>query len=246
MVLLPPSTSRTEREGLLPDAQGSHSPDIRVSRGSPDAQHEPAAHGRGARPPAWILLARLIRPHGRRGELVAEVLTDFPERFHQRTRLFLIPPERVGTRPREVRLQNFWFLRSRIVLKFQGIDSINDAESLRHYEVAIPWEERAPLEPGSVYVSDLIGCTVFDLNQEGAEIGDIIDVDRASSSAELLVVRRRGLRMPAAEAMIPFVRDYLVRIDVASRRVEMRLPEGLLDINAPLTDEEKRETGSRG
>lgn len=192
--------------------------------------------------PPWVLLARLIRPHGRKGELVAELLTDFPDLFHRRKRLVLIPPARIGTRPREIHLENFWFLRSRIILRFQGIDSINDAEPLRHYLVAIPHAERAPLDAGSVYVGDLIGCTVVDLNQGGAVAGDIIDVDRGSSNAELLVLRRPGLRMPAAEALIPFVREYLVRIDIAARRVEMRLPEGLLDINAPITDDEKRET----
>lgn len=202
--------------------------------------------GNAERDRSWVLLARLIRPHGRNGELVAEVLTDFPERFHERKRVYLIPPPRIGTRPREIHLENFWFLRSRIILKFQGIDSINHADPLRGYEVAIPHAERAPLEPGSVYIGDLIGCTVVDLNQGGAVAGAIIDVDRGSSNTELLVLRRPGLRMPAAEALIPFVREYLVRIDMAARLVEMRLPAGLLDINAPITDEEKRETGSKG
>jgi 16S rRNA processing protein RimM len=189
----------------------------------------------------WVLVARLIRPQGRRGELIAEILTDFPERFHQRSRLFLIPPERVGTRAREMQLDNFWFLRSRIVLKFQGIDSINDAETLRGFAVAIPAEERAPLDTGSVYMSDLIGCRVVDLNRGGVEVGEIADVDRESSSTELLVVRRSG-----AELLIPFVAEYLVRVDTANRRVEMRLPEGLLEINRPMTEEEKREApGSR-
>ena len=105
-----------------------------------------------------MLVARLVRPHGRRGELVAEVLTDFPEKFHERTRLFLIPPERIGSRMREIELENFWFLRSRIVLKFAGIDSINEAEALRGFAVAIPAAERTPLEAGAFYVSDLMGA----------------------------------------------------------------------------------------
>lgn len=195
----------------------------------------------GAAPP-WVLLAKLVRPHGRRGELVAEVLTDFPERFHQRPRVFLIPPERIGTRPREVHVENFWFLRSRIILKIQGIDSINDAETVRDFAVAIPGAERAPLAAGSVYVSDLVGCRVFDLNQDEADVGEIIDVDRGSSNNDLLVLRIPGAHGTVAEALIPFVRDYLVRIDVPGRRVDMRLPGGLLEINAPLTEEEKRET----
>jgi 16S rRNA processing protein RimM len=241
MVLPQPSISRPRRETFVPAAQPSGSSDVRASGNSEEAEREPPVKS-----PAWALLARLIRPHGRKGELVAELLTDFPERFHERKRVYLIPPERVGTRPRELRLENFRFLRSRIILKFQGIDSIHEADPLRGFEVAIPHAERALLEPGSVYVSDLIGCTVCDLNQEGAEVGEIVDLDRGSSSTELLVLRRRGLRGPAAEALIPFVREYLVGIDVAARRVEMRLPEGLLEINSPMTDEEKRETGSRG
>ncbi len=121
--------------------------------------------------PKWVLVARLVRPHGRRGELVAEILTDFPERFHDRPRLVLIPPERIASRPREMELENFWFLRSRIVMKFRGVDSINEAESLRGFAVAIPLAERAPLEAGSVYVSDLTGCRIIDLNRGGGGSG---------------------------------------------------------------------------
>jgi 16S rRNA processing protein RimM len=184
-----------------------------------------------------VLVARLVRPHGRRGELIAEILTDFPERFHQRSRVFLIPTERIGSRPREVELENFWFLRSRMVLKIRGVDSINDAEALRGFAVAIPAAERAPLEPGSIYVSDLIGCRVIDLNRDTSEVGTIAEVDRDSSSTELLVVRRGN-----EELLIPFVAEYVVRVDLENRRLEMRLPEGLLEINAPMTEEEKRET----
>lgn len=201
--------------------------------------------GHAASEPAWVLVARLIRPHGRRGELIAEILTDFPERFHERTRLFLIPPERVGSRPREVVLENFWFLRSRMVMKFRGVDSINEAEALRGFEVAIPAEERAPLGAGSVYVSDLIGCRVVDLNRDGAEVGEIVDVDRDSSSTELLVVRRSDRREGDEELLVPFVTEYLVRVDAANRQVEMRLPEGLLEINAPMTEEEKQQAAKR-
>lgn len=215
--------------------------------GTPPGPFRPhgARSGASASSP-WVLLARLVRPHGRRGEIIAEILTDFPERFHERRRLFLIPPPRIGTPAREVLLENFWFLRSRLILKIQGIESINEAESLRGYEVAVPAAERAPLEEqGSVYVSDLLGCHIFDLNRDGADVGEVIDVDRGSSSTDLLVLRRPGVRGPQAEALIPFVRDYLVQVDIAARRIEMRLPEGLLDINAPVTDEEKREQHNR-
>lgn len=193
----------------------------------------------------WTVLAILVRPHGRRGELMADILTDFPERFSERRRLFLIPPARIGTAAREVLLESFWFLRNRVVLKIQGIDSINDAEALRGYQAAIPATERARLEDGSVYIGDLIGCHLVDLNQGEADLGEIVDVDRGSSNTDLLVLRRPGKRGPDAEAPIPFVQDYLIRLDVAARRIEMRLPEGLLDINAPMTEKEKREHAGR-
>lgn len=234
-----PAIAREDRENPAPAASLRGGDDLPFFNQSDSSSAHPPD---SASPHPWVLLARLIRPHGRQGGIVAEVFTDFPERFHQRSRLFLIPPERLGTRPREVLLENFWFLRSRIVFKFQGVDSINDAEALRGFDVVIPSAERAPLEPGSVYVSDLIGCRVFDLNRDGAEAGEIVDVDRASSSTELLVLHSRGASgSAAAELLIPFVRDYLVRIDLPGRRIEMRLPEGLLQINAPMREEEKRE-----
>jgi 16S rRNA processing protein RimM len=233
--------SRRPRQRAGPDTPVSSavkSPALPTPPPSAQGQADSAARAR----PAWVLVARLVRPHGRRGELIAENLTDFPERFHERTRLFLIPPERVGSRAREIELENFWFLRSRIVLKFAGIDSINEAEALRGFAVAIPAAERAPLDAGSVYVSDLIGCRVIDLNRDGAEVGEIVDVDRSSSSTELLVVRRRD-RREGGELLIPFVAEYVIRVDAANRLLEMRLPEGLLEINAPMTEEEKREAG---
>jgi 16S rRNA processing protein RimM len=232
----PPSISPNRLEHSVSETRATSAADRATRRDNSAADPaEGAVSERTA--PTWVLLARLVRPRGRHGELIAEILTDFPERFHERSRLFLIPTERVGSRPREVELENFWFLRSRLVLKIRGIDSINDAEALRGFAVAIPAAERAPLEPGSVYVSDLIGCRVIDLNRGGAEVGTIAEVDRDSSSTELLVLRRGN-----EELLIPFVAEYIVRTDVENRRLEMRLPEGLLDINAPITEEEKRQT----
>jgi 16S rRNA processing protein RimM len=208
-------------------------------------EHDQAAQSaaQSAKPSQWVLIARIVRPHGRHGELVADILTDFPERFHDRARLWLLPSTRIGTAAREVHVENFWFLRSRVVFKFRGIDSISAAEGIRGYDVAVPASERVSLESGSWYADDLIGCHVVDLNGP-AEIGEIVDIDRGSSSTDLLVVRSRSAGAPPDDVLIPFVRDYLVRVALSERRVEMRLPEGLLDINAPLTEEEKRRPGS--
>lgn len=185
----------------------------------------------------WVILARLVRPQGRIGEVLADILTDFPERFAQRKRLFLVSSEISREPVREVTLERHWLHKGRVVLKFAGVDSISDAEALRGLLVAVPVRERAELTDGSVYIGDLIGCGVFDVNA-AKPVGVVADVDR---EAGLLEVKTPG----GEEALVPFAKAYLVRMDVAGKRIEMRLPEGLLDINAPLTDEERREMSER-
>ena len=179
----------------------------------------------------WTILARLVRPQGRHGEILADVLTDFPERFADRRRLFLVSSEASHVPLREVGLENHWLHKGRIVLKFSGIHSINDADALRGLLVAIPTAERATLTDDAVYIGDLIGCDLIDLNA-AATIGVVTDVDKEAS---LLAVESRN----GDEVLIPFAKAFLVTMDLAGKRIEMRLPLGLLEINAPLTDEER-------
>jgi 16S rRNA processing protein RimM len=180
----------------------------------------------------WTILARLVRPQGRHGEILADILTDFPERFADRRRLFLVSSETSQPPVREVSLENYWLHKGRVVLKITGVDSINEADTLRGLLVAIPTSERAALTDGSVYIGDLIGCEVIDLNTSRT-VGVVTNVDREASLLEV--------KTPMGEeALVPFARAYLVTMDIAGKRIEMRLPEGLLDINAPMTYEERR------
>ena len=181
----------------------------------------------------WTILARLVRPQGRHGEILADILTDFPERFRDRKRLFLVASEASPIHAREISLENHWLHKGRIVLKFAGIDSINDADTLRGLLVAVLASERTTLTDDSVYIGDLIGCEVVDLNVGSITVGLVTDVDR---DAALLSVKTPE----GSEALIPFAKAYLVNMDLAAKRIEMRLPEGLLEINAPVTDEERR------
>lgn len=181
----------------------------------------------------WAWLARILRPQGRKGEVFAEILTDFPEKFAERRRLWLLPRDgSPSPDPHPVKLSSHWLHKGGIVLHFAGIGSISEAEELKGLVVAIPGAERAPLGEGEVFISDLIGCTLVDLaGGKPVELGEIEGVDRTAGPVPLLVVRNQA-RANAGELLIPFAKSYLRRIDLDARRVEMALPEGLLDLNA--------------
>src|SRR5260370_10420183 len=152
-------------------------------------------------PPAWIVLAHLLRPQGRKGEVLAELFTDFPERFEDQRRVFRVAPgfegEEAEDRPAEV--VAFWLPvgrnEGRVVLQFAGIDTISAAESIAGQDVLVPREERLPLDDESVYISELIGCTVYD---GSLPVGVVEDVQfamtadggrRLDDTAPLLAVR---------------------------------------------------------
>jgi 16S rRNA processing protein RimM len=183
-------------------------------------------------PEAWVWLARIRKPQGRKGEVLAEILTDFPDKFSERKRVWLLTSAgsaRESAREAEL-IGHFLHKggRTDIVLHFAGIDSIPDAEALRDQIVAIPLSERAPLGEDEAYVSDLIGCLLVDLAR-GTEqlIGSIEGVDRDAGPVDLLVVKVAG---KVEEILVPFAKAYLLRIDLEARRVEMVLPEGLIEV----------------
>jgi len=135
---------------------------------------------------------------------------------------------------RELELEEFWPHKEFLVLKFAGVDSISEAETLVGSELQVPRSQRSELQAGWSYVSDLVGCAVLD---QGREIGRIEDVQFGAGEAALLIVRDAAGRL----VEIPFAEAYLDRVDVERKQVLMKLPEGLLEVNAPLTTEEKRE-----
>jgi 16S rRNA processing protein RimM len=178
---------------------------------------------------SWVWLARIRRPQGRKGEVFADILTDFPEKFSQRRSLWLLAEDATSAAPRAMELAAFWLHKGGVVLHFAGIDSISVAETLSRLIVAVPRAERAALAEDEVYTGDLIGCTLVDV--AGAlplAVGQIEEVDRTAGPVALLVVRGA-----AGEVLVPFAKSYLRRLDLEARRVEMALPEGLADLNAP-------------
>ena len=183
-------------------------------------------------PEDWVWLAHILHTQGRKGEVYADILTDFPEKFAERKRLWLLAnTSGAGSvaLPREVDLVAHWLHKGGIVLHFSGVDSISAAETLARLIVAVPLAERAPLADDEVYVADLIGCAL--INVSGANpvaVGEIENVDRTAGPVALLVVNGA-----AGEVLVPFAKSYLRSIDLKARRVEMALPEGLIDLNLP-------------
>ena len=185
-------------------------------------------------PDSFVLLARLIRPQGRHGELIAEILTDFPQRFTDRKKVWLLSPEAASV-SREAEVEHSWLHKGRIVLKLAGVDSIDQATVLSGWQVAVPREQRVPLTDDSVYIDDLIGCRVIDEAAEATDLGPVLDIARGEAGSADLLVLRQG----KDELLIPFAKRYIVQIDLAARTLHMRLPDGLTTLNAPLTAEER-------
>jgi 16S rRNA processing protein RimM len=188
----------------------------------------------------FVLLAHLVRTQGRHGELIAEILTDFPERFSERVHVWLLPPDAKAA-PQLAEIERHWPHKGRIVLKFAGIDSISGATALSGWHVAIPREQRVPLADDAVYVADLIGCHVIDEaagsdeSDRDVDLGQVLGIERGSGGApDLLVIQHGG-----DELLIPFAKAYIVEMKLAAQVLRMRLPAGLTAINAPLTDEER-------
>lgn len=186
----------------------------------------------------WVWLALIRRPQGRRGEVFADILTDFPEKFAERRQLWLLrdtsgaggaksAAAKANPPPRKVELVGHWLHKGGIVLHLAGVDSISAAEELAGLVAAVPLAERAKLDDDEVYIGDLIGCTLVDVTgAHPAEIGKIEAVDRTAGPVALLVVRSA-----VGEVLVPFAKSYLRRVDVAARRLEMALPDGLVGLN---------------
>ena len=178
----------------------------------------------------FVTLARVVKTQGRRGEVAVEVHSDVPDRLHPGLRVFALAKD---DSRRQLQIEDAWPRKDWLVLKFRGVDSISDAESLVGSELQVPVSERAELEAGAAYVSDLVGCAVLD---HGREVGVISDVRFGAGEAPLLVVESGK-----SELEIPYAQEFLRRVDLEGKRIEMNLPDGLLDVNAPLTEEEKRQ-----
>jgi 16S rRNA processing protein RimM len=194
-------------------------------------------------PQQFVTVARILRARGNKGEVAARLLTDFPDRLKEQREVFLATS---SSAPREVTLESYWVDQNhpgQCVFHFAGVSSIDDAEKLRGFDVQIPRERRAGLPSGSYFVTDLIGCRVFELAARNAEVasspcpvaevpsllGQVRDVyfpGQNQPGTPLLAVDT-----PQGELLVPLAEDICKRIDLPARRIEVLLPDGLRDLN---------------
>jgi 16S rRNA processing protein RimM len=167
----------------------------------------------------WVAVALLGRTRGNRGEVTALPLSDKPERYQQLRKVYL---QKTGTiEARQFTVEEVWFHQGVLIFKFQGVDTISDAEPLNGSEVRIPAAERVSLDEGEYFQSDLVGCQVVE-RSSGRPLGQVTGWEEGGG-AGLLVVDSHWL--------IPFARSICVEIDPAARRITVDLPAGLKDVN---------------
>ena len=169
----------------------------------------------------FVTLARVVKPRGNRGEALARDLCEDPERFAEGREYRLVYP---SGRTETGRLENAWYHQGRLVLKFEGVDSISDAEELRGVELQIPYEELGPPPDGEFYYVDLIGCEVRDADEDRL-IGTVKAVQEPGGG--LLLEVRKGKR----ETLIPFRHEICVEVAPERKLIRVRMPEGLGDLN---------------
>lgn len=164
-----------------------------------------------------VAVARVAKPRGIKGEVMCDLLTDFPERFDGLEFVTVIMPD---ASRRELTIQDHWFQSGRVVLKFSGVDSMNDAEMLRNAEICVPEDEAVELEDDEYYDWELKGCMVETI--DGAPLGIVRELMRTGGT-DLLVVDG------AKVYLIPFAEAICVEVDIDNKLIKVDPPEGLLE-----------------
>jgi 16S rRNA processing protein RimM len=165
-----------------------------------------------------VAIAKIVKSRGLRGEVSADILTDFPERFEDLESVIALLPD--GTR-QNLRIKDFRFQKDRILLTFEKIDSIEAAENLRNSEICVPEAEAVALEEDEYFDWELAGCAVETV--EGEKIGCVKELMRTGGT-EILVVEGAE-----KEFLIPFAETICTEVDVENKLIRVDAPEGLLE-----------------
>ncbi len=162
-------------------------------------------------------IARIVKKRGVRGEVAAELLTDFPERFSSLDEVRIFN----GEKEYWEEIEKYWFHKNRVILKFRGRDRPEEVEELIGGDVQVSEDQRVSLPQDSFYHSDLIGCKVLE-NEE--VLGGVTGILETGAAGCNLVVTRADGR----EFMVPLVRKFVLKVDVGKKVIHVNLPSGLV------------------
>ena len=178
-----------------------------------------SGEGKGEEP--LVVVARAARTRGLKGEILADLLTDFPERFESISRLICVT---AGGDRKEVELESHWFHQDRVVLKLAGVDDIDSAATFVGCEFAVPESERVQLPEGQFYDWELQGCEVRTIT--GQTLGEVKEVLRTGGGVDTLVIEDDKQR----EYLVPLAETIVVGVDLEGKRIKIDPPEGLLEL----------------
>ena len=170
-----------------------------------------------------IAVGVIRKAHGVRGEASVEPWTDSVERFEELDQVTLVSPDETETR--DVRIEGTRAHGERALVKFAGIDSPEALQALQNWTVEIPADEARELGEDEYFLHDLVGLTLFD--GDGKARGEVIDVYEGGGGVLLNVKRADGKTFE-----MPFAADLCTEIDLAGKRMVVKLPEGLDDLDA--------------
>lgn len=165
-----------------------------------------------------VVIARIVKTRGLRGEVVADLLTDFPDRFDGLDSVIL---KCAGNERRTLKIEKFWFQKSRVILKFAGLDTLDAAEALRNSDVCIPESDAVELSENEFFDWQLAGCSVETITSE--KVGEVREVMRTGGTEILVVAGGKK------EFLIPFAESICLDVDIENKLIRIDPPEGLLD-----------------
>lgn len=170
-------------------------------------------------PEGWLTLATVMKPRGNKGEVLVNLLTEDIERLLEVHSVSCFVESALP--PRVFEVEEAWMHQDKAVVKLSGVDSIDQANAVRGFDLCIPLSARRQPQDGEVFLSDLIGCQIFDKSDN--LLGTVVDVFE-EGALSWLSVGPEG-------ALIPWVTAFFPIKDIPNKRLIAELPEGLLQVN---------------
>lgn len=167
-----------------------------------------------------LKVGKIVNTHSLKGEVKVISSTDFEEeRFKKGSKLLIT---RGNQLIREVVVQSYRNHKNFLLIKFEGIDSVEEAEKLKNLQIKIDSDEVGELEENEFYFHQIIGCEVFDENDKN--LGEIIDILTPGANDVWVIKGENG-----KEILIPYIEDVVKKIDITSKKVNIEVMEGLID-----------------